>query len=110
MTVPWEPSNAGGVEARSPFTGALSWGRTGPSSPVLTRHWVQAPWEGAGTRGEGTFLVEAVLEAVRVAGWRCPHMQGMVPLLLRAVWGPNLGDRGEDLAVTLRGTGRRWRV
>ena len=54
--------------------------------------------------------MEAVLEAVRVVGWRCPHIQGMVPFLLRAVWGPNLGDRGDDLAVTLRGTGRRWWV
>ena len=26
------------------------------------------------------------------------------------VWGPNLVDRGEDLAVALRGTGRRWQV
>ena len=53
---------------------------------------------GAGTLGRGwdprggTSLVEAILEAVRVVGWRCPHMQGMVPFLLRAVRGPNLGD------------------
>lgn len=70
--------------------------------PRVDPAWVQAPWEGAGTRGEGTSLVEAVLEAVRVVGWRCPHMQGMVPFLLSAVRGPNLGDRGDDLAVTQR--------
>ena len=49
---PGEPSSAGGVEVRSPFTGALSWGGTaGPSSPVLTRRGCRHPGKGLGPEG-----------------------------------------------------------
>ena len=44
MTVSLEASSAGRCEGGLTFPGVPTWGETaGPYTPVLIRHWVQAP-------------------------------------------------------------------
>lgn len=64
---------------------------------------------GAGPLGKypegGDFLSGGSPGGVRVMGWCCPRA-GDDPLIPGGgVWGPNLVNHEEDLAVALRGTG-----